>query len=81
MRGLPTPSGKENGHRGVEVWRSATVYDQRLVTVETFTGRIVFQDARDIAEHLAVFDLYEHHALFGEEARSVLGEWAASYRS
>ncbi|MFF5584758.1 helix-turn-helix domain-containing protein [Streptomyces hygroscopicus] len=58
-----------------------TVYDQRLVTVETFTGRMVFQDARDIAEHLEVFDLYEHHACFGEEARSVLREWAASYRS
>ncbi|OMI39695.1 DNA-binding protein [Streptomyces sparsogenes DSM 40356] len=58
-----------------------TVYDQRLATVETFTGRIVFQDARDIAEHLAVFDLYERYALFGEEARNVLGEWAASYRA
>ncbi|GAA2373975.1 helix-turn-helix transcriptional regulator [Streptomyces cuspidosporus] len=58
-----------------------TVYDQRLATVETFTGRIVFQDPRDIAEHLAVFDLYERHALFGEEARNVLGEWAASYRA
>ena len=58
-----------------------TVYDQRLVTVETFTGRIVFQDARDIAEHLEVFGLYEHHALFGEEARAALAEWAAHCRS
>ncbi|MFQ6198121.1 helix-turn-helix domain-containing protein [Streptomyces sp. NPDC000405] len=57
-----------------------TVYDQRLATVETFTGRIVFQDARDVAEHLEVFALYEGHALFGEEARSVLGEWANSCR-
>ncbi|MEU5024725.1 helix-turn-helix domain-containing protein [Streptomyces milbemycinicus] len=58
-----------------------TVYDQRLVTVETFTGRIVFQDARDIVEHLEVFDLYERHACFGEEARNTLGEWASSCRS
>jgi transcriptional regulator with XRE-family HTH domain len=58
-----------------------TVYDQRLATVESFTGRIVFQDARDIAEHLAVFGLYEAHALFGDEARAALGEWAISYRS
>ncbi|MCI3932602.1 helix-turn-helix domain-containing protein [Streptomyces sp. AN091965] len=57
-----------------------TVYDQRLATVETFTGRIVFQDPRDIAEHLEVFDLYERHALFGEDARGVLGEWAKIYR-
>uniref|UniRef100_A0AAU2V303 Helix-turn-helix domain-containing protein n=1 Tax=Streptomyces sp. NBC_00003 TaxID=2903608 RepID=A0AAU2V303_9ACTN len=58
-----------------------TVYDQRLATVETFTGRIVFQDARDIAEHLEVFSLFERHALFGEEARARLGEWADSCRS
>lgn len=58
-----------------------TVYDQRLATVETFTGRIVFQDARDITEHLELFGLYERHALFDEEARELLGEWAATYRS
>ncbi|MFI6688115.1 helix-turn-helix domain-containing protein [Streptomyces sp. NPDC050485] len=58
-----------------------TVYDQRLATVETFTGRIVFQDARDIAEQLEVFGLYERHALFDEEARATLGEWADSCRS
>ncbi|MFF4184706.1 helix-turn-helix domain-containing protein [Streptomyces sp. NPDC001691] len=58
-----------------------TVYDQRLATVETFTGRIVFQDPRDIAEHLEVFRLYERHALFGDEARARLGEWADSCRS
>ncbi|WP_046506840.1 helix-turn-helix domain-containing protein [Streptomyces odonnellii] len=58
-----------------------TLYDQRLVTVETFTGRIVFQDARDIAEHLEVFDLYERHALFGTEVRDLLGEWAVACRS
>ncbi|MFD7547104.1 helix-turn-helix domain-containing protein [Streptomyces sp. NPDC059816] len=57
-----------------------TVYDQRLATVETFTGRVVFQDARDIAEHLEVFHLYERHALFGEEARTLLAEWAAACR-
>ncbi|MFJ4688656.1 helix-turn-helix domain-containing protein [Streptomyces sp. NPDC088789] len=58
-----------------------TVYDQRLATVETFTGRIVFQDARDVAEHLEVFRMYERHALFGEEARELLGEWAAGCRA
>ncbi|MEV3854347.1 helix-turn-helix transcriptional regulator [Streptomyces sp. NPDC050095] len=58
-----------------------TIYDDRLATVETFTGRMVFQDARDVAEHLEVFQLYERHALFGEQARQVLEEWADSYRS
>ncbi|MEU9084487.1 helix-turn-helix transcriptional regulator [Streptomyces sp. NPDC048357] len=58
-----------------------TVYDQRLATVETFTGRIVFQDSRDIAEHLDVFSLYERHAVFDGEASSLLTEWARSCRS
>ncbi|MFE7611336.1 helix-turn-helix domain-containing protein [Streptomyces celluloflavus] len=58
-----------------------TVYDQRLATVEAFTGRIVFQDPRDIAEHLEVFSRYEDHALFADEARTALREWAIAYRS
>ncbi|MGW4226164.1 helix-turn-helix domain-containing protein [Streptomyces bauhiniae] len=57
-----------------------TVYDDRLVTVENFTGRIVFQDARDIAEHLEIFDQYERRALFGEDARGRLRGWASGYR-
>ncbi|GAA2677365.1 helix-turn-helix transcriptional regulator [Streptomyces lunalinharesii] len=58
-----------------------TIYDRRLATVESFTGRIVFQDARDITEHLEVFGLYENQALFGDEARMALDEWAVAYRS
>ncbi|MGW6458978.1 helix-turn-helix domain-containing protein [Streptomyces sp. NPDC055078] len=58
-----------------------TIYDERLATVETFTGRIVFQDARDVAEHLDVFNRYTRHALFGDEARVLLGEWATICRS
>ncbi|MFC9654028.1 MULTISPECIES: helix-turn-helix domain-containing protein [unclassified Streptomyces] len=57
-----------------------TVYDQRLATVETFTGRMVFQDARDIAEHLKIFSLFERHACFDNEARALLSEWADSCR-
>ncbi|MER6913075.1 helix-turn-helix transcriptional regulator [Streptomyces sp. NPDC000594] len=58
-----------------------TIYDQRLATVETFTGRLVFQDARDITEHLKLFSFYEGHALFDDEARAALEKWAALYRS
>ncbi|MFC9067730.1 helix-turn-helix domain-containing protein [Streptomyces harbinensis] len=58
-----------------------TVYDRRLATVETLTGRIVFQDPRDIAEHLDVFELFQRQALFDDEARNTLGQWAAEYRS
>ncbi|MEV6959713.1 helix-turn-helix transcriptional regulator [Streptomyces sp. NPDC051207] len=57
-----------------------TVYDKRLVTVETFTGRTVFSDARDIAEHLDVFEQYELKAQFEGEGRILLQEWASFYR-
>ncbi|WP_405972273.1 helix-turn-helix domain-containing protein [Streptomyces sp. NBC_00988] len=57
-----------------------TVYDERLATVETFTGRTVFRDSRDIAEHLDVFKQYEQKAQFGEPARAFLQEWADLYR-
>ncbi|GHD99496.1 helix-turn-helix domain-containing protein [Streptomyces alanosinicus] len=57
-----------------------TVYDDRLATVETFTGRTVFRDSRDIAEHLEVFKQYEEQARFGDTARSLLQEWASLYR-
>ncbi|MFI2200663.1 helix-turn-helix domain-containing protein [Streptomyces sp. NPDC020192] len=57
-----------------------TVYDDRLATVETFTGRTVFRDSRDIAEHLEVFKQYEQNAKFGDAARILLREWASLYR-
>ncbi|MEU9332441.1 helix-turn-helix transcriptional regulator [Streptomyces sp. NPDC048290] len=57
-----------------------TVYDDRLATVETFTGRIVFQDFRDITQHLELFGAYENSALFGDGARSRLQEWIRVYR-
>lgn len=49
-----------------------TTYDSRLATVETFTGRLVFQDPRDVARHLEIFSMYEEHALFHDEFRDFL---------
>ncbi|CCB74774.1 DNA-binding protein [Streptantibioticus cattleyicolor NRRL 8057 = DSM 46488] len=57
-----------------------TVYGERLATVETFTGRTVFSDSRDIAEHLEIFQQYEQLAQFGDAARNLLREWAGLYR-
>lgn len=57
-----------------------TIYDNRLVTAETFTGRTVFRDARDIAEHLEIFEQYERKAQFEDEGRTLLQEWASFYR-
>ncbi|MFR9723884.1 helix-turn-helix domain-containing protein [Streptomyces sp. MS19] len=49
-----------------------TIYDDRLVTAETFTGRIVFQDSRDVAQHREVFDMYATFALYGDDVREYL---------
>ncbi|MDX3800603.1 helix-turn-helix transcriptional regulator [Streptomyces sp. AK04-3B] len=57
-----------------------TIYDDRLATVENFTGRMVFRDPRDVSEYLSVFILFERHALFGSEARELLGQFADHYR-
>ncbi|MFD7587819.1 helix-turn-helix domain-containing protein [Kitasatospora sp. NPDC059811] len=57
-----------------------TIYDERLATVEVFTGRIVFRDPRDISEHIEVFSRYEMNALFGDCARRQLYEWSAIFR-
>ncbi|MFI1731345.1 helix-turn-helix domain-containing protein [Streptomyces acidicola] len=57
-----------------------TVYDNRLATVENFTGRMVFRDPRDVSDYLAVFASFEQHADFGAEARALLQQWADLYR-
>ncbi|GAA3802836.1 hypothetical protein GCM10022403_041110 [Streptomyces coacervatus] len=57
-----------------------TVYDNRLTTVENFTGRMVFRDSRDVSEYLAVFTAFEQHARFGDEARALLQLWANACR-
>jgi transcriptional regulator with XRE-family HTH domain len=69
--GTVTPRGPMN---------TFTVYDGRLATVENFTGRMVFRDARDVSEYLSVFALFEDHAQFDEEARILLEQWADAYR-
>jgi transcriptional regulator with XRE-family HTH domain len=39
------------------------VYDERLVTVELFSGEVVLRDPRDVAYHLELFELFQSHAL------------------
>ncbi|MGW0755713.1 helix-turn-helix domain-containing protein [Streptomyces sp. NPDC002814] len=57
-----------------------TVYENRLATVENFTGRMVFRDSRDVSEYLAVFTYFEQHAYFDDEARVLLQRWANACR-
>ncbi|MBW5482562.1 helix-turn-helix domain-containing protein [Streptomyces bambusae] len=56
-----------------------TVYDDRIATVETSTGVMVFRDHRDVSAYLDEFATFESHALFGEQARERLNEWSAVF--
>ncbi|WP_409472128.1 helix-turn-helix domain-containing protein [Streptomyces sp. HC307] len=58
-----------------------TVYDTRIATVETSTGAMVFRDRRDVSAYLDEFAVYDGYALFGDQARERLSEWASQFRS
>ncbi len=58
-----------------------TIYDDRIVTAETFGGAIVMRDPRDIAFHLRLFELFASYAQFDDDARGHLDEWARAFRA
>ncbi|WP_431890649.1 helix-turn-helix domain-containing protein [Nocardiopsis alba] len=67
----PVPSGPLNGF---------TIYDDRLVTVEVFTGELALRDPKDISYSREIFDFFHEHALSGENSRSFLGGLAQEFR-
>ncbi|WP_028647930.1 helix-turn-helix transcriptional regulator [Nocardiopsis sp. CNT312] len=67
----PVPSGPLNGF---------TLYDDRLVTVEVFTGELALRDPKDIAYSEEIFDFYHGRSLAHDDARSFLGRFAQEYR-
>jgi transcriptional regulator with XRE-family HTH domain len=69
------------GHMPVCPLNTFTVYDTRIATVETSTGAMVFRDRRDVSAYLDEFAVYGGYALFGEQARERLSEWADQFRS
>lgn len=60
---------------------SFCLYDDRLCTVETFSGEIVFRDPRDVAIHWETFRRFEQIAVFGESARALLDTVGTQYRT
>jgi hypothetical protein len=56
-----------------------TLYDDRLVTVETFTGDIVLRDPKDIGYYADLFDFFADHAWHGDRARAFLAEVAHDF--
>jgi transcriptional regulator with XRE-family HTH domain len=57
-----------------------TVYDERLVTAETFTGAVVMRDPHDIALHLDLFAAFESAAIKADAMRAILAKWSAELR-
>ncbi|MFD0317052.1 helix-turn-helix domain-containing protein [Streptomyces flavalbus] len=70
-----------DGHMPTAPLNTFTIYDTRISTVETQTGVMVFRDHRDVSAYLNEFDTYEGYALFGEEGRERLSDWASRFRS
>jgi hypothetical protein len=57
-----------------------TVYDERLVTAETFSGSLVMRDPQDVELHLELFARFADVALFADAARELLTGWATAFR-
>lgn len=57
-----------------------TVYDDRLVTAETFTGAVVMRDPHDVALHLDLFQRFEGAAITADAMRERLTRWATVLR-
>lgn len=55
------------------------VYDDRLVTIELFSGEVVLRDPQDIAQHRNLFDLFWSHALTDDDASTFLEEAADGF--
>ncbi|MEU9290820.1 helix-turn-helix transcriptional regulator [Streptomyces sp. NPDC048275] len=58
-----------------------TIYGRRLVQVETHTGALILRDHRDVTAYRDDFERYESYALYGDECREQLAEWANRFRS
>jgi len=52
------------------------IFDDRLVTIELFSGEVVLRDPRDIAYHVNLFDFFYAQALTGSAATAFLEDLA-----
>lgn len=55
------------------------VYDERLATVEIFSGTVALRDYRDVSYHLNVFEYFRERALVGEDAIRLLTSVAEEF--
>ncbi len=62
-------------------YHTFVIYDERLVTIELFTGQVVLRDPKEAMHYRDLFRFFSSHALWGEEARAFLTRTADSFRS
>ncbi|MDH6139570.1 transcriptional regulator with XRE-family HTH domain [Kitasatospora sp. GP30] len=55
------------------------IYDDRLVTVELFSGEVVLRDPQDVNHHIDLFDLFMSSALTGAAASAFLRDRADEF--
>ncbi|MDH6578243.1 helix-turn-helix transcriptional regulator [Kitasatospora sp. MAP5-34] len=55
------------------------IYDNRLVTVELFSGEVVLRNPQDVSYHLDLFELFMSHALTGADATDFLRRCANDF--
>jgi hypothetical protein len=56
------------------------IYDERLVTVETFSGTVTLREPQDSSYYLNLFEFFLGHALTGDEAVGFLQSVAVEFR-
>lgn len=56
-----------------------TVYDERLVTLELFSGSVALRDPRDVDYHLNLFEFFASHAVSGDDAHDLLASVADEF--
>ncbi len=55
------------------------IYDDRLVTIELFSGEVILRDPQDIRHHIELFDMFLSHALTGEASSEFLRQCADEF--
>ena len=65
---------------GDGAYHTFVTYDERLVTIELFTGQLVLRDPKDVAHYRSLFAFFGKHALWDDAARRFLAEIADAFR-
>jgi Domain of unknown function (DUF5753) len=73
---LPLGGRVEDG-----AYHTFVIYDERLVTIELFTGQLVLRDPKDVSHYSALFEFFSNHAIWDQDARAFLAMVAEDFRT